>query len=448
MKKINIHFIFLYNFLLNLNIIITRNLCPNNPLINIGYITTQQNISLITTNGNKYDSIITNEERVNYEKMIELKQSFTASLNSVSASFTPEKQSYWDGLNHIIFVFFMLSLFPIAFIIIYLLLRFLFKKCSGPKEESDITRFYRNSTWVLIILSAITIFILFTIILSNSIKINNAVEKTFDRASELIETKDNVYQNIMETISSYKEFNMTVPEETLMNSFKSHIEHYIEIIKEHTNEIKSNDNNRNIAIILFYIYYLIILILPFVFFFFIFKKTEGILFILLLFTIPAMLIFEGYVVKFFFFYSDLCGTINGALYSKEFPVAGHSLGYYYNCYDRQTKAELYGIRFVLFRSAIESINEHHQEALEKYHLLNNNVLIPQLNCEIVNEIVPTIESDFCKDNLIRLYDIIILMNWLLLITFLFTVCVRRLENLIWKKKMEIESMIENLEQLY
>ena len=447
MKKLYLPFLFLYNFLLNINEINAKNLCPNAPLINIGYIT-NNDISLIAINDKKYKSNITNEERINYEKMIDLKQSFTASLDSVSFTFTPEKQSYWNGLNHIIYVFFIISLFPIAIIIIYLLLRFLFKKCSGPTKESDITRFYRNSTWVLMILTTITLFILFTIILSDSIKINNAVEETFDRASELIETKDNIYQEITKTIAYYKKLDLTTPEESLMNSFKSHIENYIYIVKEHTNEIKTNDNNRNVAVILLYVYYLIVMILPYIFFFFKLKIYEGILFILLLFTIPAMIIFEGYIFKYFFFYSDLCGTINGALYSNEFPVAGQSLGYYYNCYDRQTKAELYGIRFVLYKSAMESISEYHQKAIEKYHFLNNNILMPQLNCEIVTEIVPKIENDFCKDNLIRLYDIIKLMNWLLIGTFLFAVSARRLENLIWKKKLEIESMIENLEQLY
>ena len=40
------------------------------------------------------------------------------------------------------------------------------------------------------------------------------------------------------------------------------------------------------------------------------------------------------------------------------------------------------------------------------------------------------------------------MIWLLLATFIMAISVRLLENLIWKKKAEIESMIENLEQIY
>lgn len=447
MKKIYLDIIFLYILLINLNTITSKNLCPNNPLINVGFISIK-NISLITVNENKYKSNLTNEEREQYEEMIDLKQSFSASLDSVSVSFSPEKQSYWDGLNHITLVFFLLSLFPIAIIIIYLLLRFLCKKCSGPRKATDITRFYRNSTWVFMIISTIALFVLYTIILVYSVKINNAVKSTFNRASELIENNEKLYSKITGTIDYFKTLNLATPEDALLNNFKSHIDNYINVTENHTDEIKINDNNRNLGMILLYVYYLIVIILAYLFFFLKLKTPEGILFILVLFTIPAMMVFEGYISKYFFFYSDLCGAINGALYSNEFPIAGQSLGYYYNCFDKQTKAELYGIRFVLYNSAMEAMSEHHQKAIKEYNDLNSQILSPQLNCGIVTEIVPKIEEEFCKDNLIRMYDIIKLMNWLLFVTFLFAIGVRRLENLIWKKKTEIESMIENLEQIY
>ena len=126
---------------------------------------------------------------------------------------------------------------------------------------------------------------------------------------------------------------------------------------------------------------------------------------------------------------------------------GNLLEYYYNCFDRQTKAELYGIRFTLYNSAISSIN-YHEEAMNKYNALNNKVLASQLNCDLVTEIVPKIENDFCKDNLTRMNKVIQIMLWLILFTFFLAISVRLLENLIWKKKAEIESMIENLEQIY
>ena len=447
MKKLFFNQIYIIIILLNLNSIYCKNLlCPNNHLINVG-LKTPKGISLITINEKKYQSKLTQEEREKYEEEIDLKRSFSATIDKVYDSFCPEKDDYWDGLNYITLIFFFISLIPIVIILIYFILRFLCNKCSGPRKITDITRFKRNCTWIVLILSTIVVFILFTIILVYSVKINNDVNTTFDRASELINNNAYLYTKISETIEAFKNLKLNTPDNELMNSFKSNMDKYVETTNEHTDKIKTDDNHRNLTIILLYVYYLIAIILSYLFFFLKWKLAEGILFILLLFTVPAMFVVDGYNFKFFFFYSDLCGAINGALYSKEFPVAGQSLGYYYNCFDRETRAQLYAIRFTLYNSAISSINNQ-EEAMDKYNKLNNEVLYSQFNCELVTEIVPKIENEFCKDNLWRVNEIFTLMIWLISFTFIMAIGVRMAENLIWKKKVEIENMIENLEQIY
>lgn len=447
MKKIFLNRILIYSFLLNIQIISSKNLlCPNNHLINIGLKSTK-GLSLIVINDTKYKSKLSQSEREEYEEKIDLKRSFSAALDKVYNSFSPEKDGYWNGLNYITFMFFIISLFPIGVILIYLFLRFLCKKCSGPRKATDISRFKRNCTWVTLIISTLIVFILFTIILVYSVKTNNAVSTTFDRASELINNNKYLYSKINETITFFDNRNLTTPDKELMNSFKSNMDKYVKITKEHTDKIKSDDNMRNLTIILLYVYYLIAIILSYLFFFLKWKVAEGILFIFLLFTIPAMFVVDGYNFKFFFYYSDLCGAVNGALYKNEFPVAGQSLGYYYNCFNRETKAELYGIRFTLYNSAIASINKH-EEIMKKYNELNKEVLSSQFNCDLVTEIVPKIENEFCKDSLRRMNDIFTLMIYLISFTFIMAIGVRMTENLIWKKKVEIENMIENLEQIY
>lgn len=434
-------------FLINIHIIFSKNLkCPNNHLINIGLKSTK-GLSLITINEKKYQSKLTQSEREEYENEIDLKRSFSAALDKVYDSFSPEKQGYWDGLNYITFMFFIIALFPIVLIFVYLILRFLCKKCSGPRKATDITRFKRNCTWATLIISTLGAFILFTIILVYSVKTNNSVKETFDRASELINNNKDLYSKISNTIKDFNKRNLTTPDKELMDSFKSNMDKFVEITKERTDQIKSDDNSRNITIILLYVYYLIAIILSYLFFFLKLKLAEGILFIVLLFTIPAMFIVDGYNFKFFFYYSDLCGAVNGALYKNEIPVAGQSLGYYYNCFDKQTKAELYGIRFVLYNSAIASMEEH-EDVMNEYNKLNKEVLSSQFNCDLVTEIVPKIEEEFCKDNLRRMSDIFSLMIYLISFTFVMAIAVRMTENLIWKKKVEIENMIENLEQIY
>ena len=451
MNKKYLKQISLFIILININKIFAKNLlCPNNQLISIGLQSTED-LKILAFNDKKYESQLTDKEREKYEDMIDIKRSFAASMDDVYESFSPEKDDYWKGLNSITFLFFIFALIIIIVIIIYLILRFFFKKCSGPRKATDITRCYRNSAWVFMIISSTTVFVLFTIILAYSVKVNKAVKKTFDRASDLIKNNNELYSKIDNAINNLTKIeNITIPYDELnelMNSFNKSMANYVVTTKKHTDDIIKKDNNRNLGMILLYVYYLIVIILAYLFFFLKLKIPEGVLFILILFTIPSMLIFAGYNYKFFFFYSDLCGAINGALYKNEFPVTGQSLGYYYNCFDKQTKAELYSIRFILFNSASSS-NGKDNEAKKIYDNLNNNALSSQLNCDLVNELVPKIENDFCKDNLVILYDAIHIMIWLLLATFIMAISVRLLENLIWKKKAEIESMIENLEQIY
>ena len=54
-------------------------------------------------------------------------------------------------------------------------------------------------------------------------------------------------------------------------------------------------------------------------------------------SIPLILVFDGYMAKFFFYYGDLCNSVNGAMYKAEFPVPNKALGFYVNCLETNTK---------------------------------------------------------------------------------------------------------------
>ena len=73
---------------------------------------------------------------------------------------------------------------------------------------------------------------------------------------------------------------------------------------------------------------------------------------------------------------------------------------------------------------------------------------PLFNCEIVNNVLPNIEREFCKNSLNYMYSIITLLTWILLSGLGVSIGSRRLQVLIWKKKMEIEEMIENKEVIF
>ena len=164
---------------------------------------------------------------------------------------------------------------------------------------------------------------------------------------------------------------------------------------------------------------------------------------ILFFAIPGLIIFEGFNAKYFFYYGDICDSVNGALYSNEFPVANQSLGYYYNCFPTETKASLYNIRYKLY----ENLNDN-ETIINTYNDVIENTFNPLFNCEIVNNVLPNIEREFCKDSLNYLYSIVSLMAWIILIGIAVAIGSRRLQVLIWKKKKEIEEMIENKEAIF
>ena len=67
---------------------------------------------------------------------------------------------------------------------------------------------------------------------------------------------------------------------------------------------------------------------------------------------------------------------------------------------------------------------------------------------MVNIVIPVIEKEFCKDSLNHMYTLIEIMTWIVLTSLGVAIGARRLQVLIWKKRNEIESMIQNQEVLY
>ena len=396
----------------------------------------------------KYNSTLTPEERKNYEDMINKKKQFTKSMQGmidVDESFEPEKKSYWSGLNKITVTFTIIAIFPFTFIVFYLIMRFVFKKCTGPQKTSQVSRIYRNLAWVMMIGATISCFILYTIILSNSVNSKAAIKNTFDVATTQISKTEQLYKPVNDLITKIRgDFPDAVPSESYMENFKKSIDKYISDSKIRTEQMIDDESARNVWLILLYVYYLLLLISGYVAFFLKMEKVESVLAILAFFTIPAMIIFEGYNTKFYFFYSDICGTVHGALYEEEFPVANLGLGYYFNCFDKSTKSNLYTINYMLTQASDE-VKAKYQSDIET---VIEQYLEPQFNCKIIYDVVPTLESEFCKNGLEWFYDLVIDMTFLCFFTLFLAMGLGRLEVLIWKKRTEIESMIMNQEALY
>lgn len=432
--------------------------CPKVPLTPLGIL-----ISLSEDEEYAYESTLSPSEREPYESIIELKRSFSSTMSYIPQSFNPENEEYWKGLNYLLIVFVIIAIFPTLFIIFYLLMRFVFKKCTGPKKISQINKIYRNLTWLIMILSTIVTAILFAIVLGKSVAVGKNISIAFDFAVDSISKSDTAYSNINNAVEVFKKYNNSkvLPDINYMTKFKDNIEKYIKNTKERTQQILDDDSARTkITAFVFTGYYFLIL-LAFLFFFLKSEKLECIVSVFLFFAVPSVLILEGYNAKFFFFYGDLCDSVNGALYKNEYPVADQSLGYYYNCFPIVTKSSLYNIRYRLYQiyddivikeenaSNLTGLEKERYETIKKtYTDIKTNTFDQLLKCEMVSKVIPKIEAQFCQDSLDDMYTLILLMTWIILTSLGVAIGARRLQVLIWKKRNEIESMMQNEEVMF
>ena len=413
----------------------TKTKCPKVPLTSFGIL-----ISLSESEDSIYESTLSVDERASYESIVELKRSFASTMSYIPQSFSPEKEEYWEELNTLLIIFLVIALFPTLFIIFYLIVRFILKKCTGPKKLSEVNKLYRNLTWLIMIVSTLISALLFAIVFIKSISVGNNISKAFNFAVESISKSDKAYPEIESTVNYFRNENLNnIPDEKYMAHFKTNILTYIKNTKERTQQIWDDESKRTKITAFIFAGFYFLIILAFLFFFLKLEKLECIVSIFLFFCVPSILVLEGYNAKFFFYYGDLCDSVNGALYKNEIPVADQALGYYYNCFNTETKASIYNIRYKLYEQS--SGNDTYQD-------LDRDYLKPLYECDIVYKVLPKIEADFCKESLDHMYTIISLMTWIVLASLGVAIGSRRLQVLIWKKKKEIESMMANQEVLY
>ena len=423
----------------------TKTKCPKTPLTPLGIL-----ISLAESEDPRFEKTLSPEERASYENIIQLKRSFTTTMSYIPQSFQPEKEEYWDKINFLLIIFVIIAIFPTIFIIFYLLVRFVCRKCTGPKKVSQVNKIYRNLTWLIMILSTLVSAILFAIVLVKSISVGKNIESAFNVAVESISKSDETYPSINNEVIFFRKNNskFNLPDEEYMENFKVKIEKYIQNTKERTQRILDDDSKRTKITAFVFAGYYFLIILAFLFFLLKLEKLECLVSVILFFAVPSILVLEGYNAKFFFFYGDLCDSINGALYKNEYPVPDQALGYYYNCFPIDINASLYNIRYKLYENDKDAIDLGLETPLVKSYKRLDNSMSQIFNCEMVYSVIPTIESTFCKDSLDDMYTLILLMTWIVLSSLGVAIGARRLQVLIWKKRNEIESMMQNEEVLY
>ena len=412
--------------------------CPNPKISSLGIL-----ISLSENEESSSEkSQISQEEREAYEEIIKLKRSFSSTMSYIPQNFTPEKPKYWEELDFLLIIFVVIALFPFIFICLYLMLRFVCKKCTGPKKLKQVTKIYRNVTWFIMITFTIISLILFSIVLSKSQSVRDNVNNSFKYTA--LDFQEGI-ENLNNTVKFFEKNNpqYPLPLYDYIDDFGKEIKSNLDDTVERSDDIIEKEDKRANIVIAIYVVYFCVVFASYIVFFLKRENYEIFLSIVLFFAVPGLIILEGYNARFFFYYSDICDSINSAIYSNEFPVAGQSLGYYYNCFPTKTKASWYNIKYKLY----QNINNN-DELQQSYDNITTSEFAQLFDCKIVNEFLPKIEKNFCKDSLDHMYSIVSLMTWLLLTALGVAIGVRRLQVLIWKKKMEIEEMIENKEAIF
>ena len=446
----------------------TKKQCPKMSLSRFGVF-----ISLADSGGDEKccQSDLKEEGRKEVEEYVNLKRSFASTMSYIPSSFSPERNEYWRGLNTLMIIFIVLSFFPGLFIIFYLVMRFVLKKCTGPKKISQVNKLYRNFTWVLMIFSTLLSVILIgiSLIYSETVGVpiihkeddnpdNPYGVKVFKNATKIMEEQERIVENIanktVEEINNITNeyggssfFNdLHLPSVKYMVDFNTSIKEYFTNSTQRTEKIINDENMRKQITRWAFLGYYIFVILAFICFFYRLEKLECFISIILLFAIPGIIVLEGYNATFFFYYGDLCDSVNAAIYENKRPVADQSLGYYYNCFPRDIKASIYNIRSRLYEASKNLTNN--DTLYEKYEEFKSFVDKSVVKCDIVCNFIPKIESHFCKTSLSDMYFLIKMMTWIILTTLGVAIGSRRLQVLIWKKRIEIESMIQNQEIVY
>ena len=104
-----------------------------------------------------YSSNLTNEQRQEYKYWIGIRNSFYYSKDDnkyakVIKYFTPEDPNYYPKIYLFSYPFYIIATLIGALILYYLVMRFLFRRCQGPKKVVENS--YEYFVWGLIILGS------------------------------------------------------------------------------------------------------------------------------------------------------------------------------------------------------------------------------------------------------------------------------------------------------
>jgi hypothetical protein len=102
--------------------------------------------------------------------MIDLKNTFKRSIESLPRTFRIEDPDYLPGIGRVALAFTVFSGIVFVFVMLYVFIRFSCNKCVGPTKLNQITKTYRNITWFLVIISFFGLIANYSTIIAYSVK--------------------------------------------------------------------------------------------------------------------------------------------------------------------------------------------------------------------------------------------------------------------------------------
>ena len=309
---------------------------------------------------NTYKSNISNEKILELRDWISIRNAFFHSYNEIKLAkeeiyFNVDKQGYFDDMRSFGTPFFICCFVSIIFIIIYLIMRFIFKKCNGPKK---IENSYVTQTKVIFLIGFLIsysciIFQAYYFFNANSSinKVINFVEKQNNEMNKMYSETLNYMKIIKNTeIKNGKgEILNYIKEIYMEDSITKDIKKTSEKMDNFTNDIKTTQVKKFI----YQIIYLILLpILTTIGILGIFLRRNYLPWIssfILFITTSFLFYFLGIEIIFSFIGIEFCQNINNSITTGIIPSGNKCLGNYISCSSKDTQKKIH--------TAIYELNE-------------------------------------------------------------------------------------------
>ena len=407
----------LFFLILFLNILISIFSYSDNDNYTIPYSLYNNTIKI-----NTYKSNISNEQLIELRDWISIRNAFFYSYKDIKLAkeeiyFNVDKETYFDEMKAFGTPFFICCFLSIFFILIYLIMRFLFKKCTGPKK---IENSYVSQTKFIFVIGFL---ISYYCIINQAyyfINANSSINKVIDFVEKQNIEMNKIYSetlNYMKIIQKTEiknekgEILNYIKEIYMEDSITKDIYKISEKMKNFINDIKKTQIKKFI----YQIIYLILLpILTTIGILGVFLRRNYLPWLssfILFITTSFLFYFLGIEIIFSFIGIEFCQNINNSITTGIIPSGNKCLGNYISCSSKDTQKKIHTAIYELN----ESFNIIYNFVYEQIkNLTNSEIDLYNLNYKKrEEETYKKIKEKYSKNGIFESCDNLIYFNFVL-----------------------------------